>query len=444
MISTVESHSAIARPTVDPSALAYQQLKQRIHQRLVTSLDLASVEKVDDPQVKTEVSRLTWKLIDTESPGQSESARQQLFDDLEDELFRFGPLQSLLSDPNVSDILVNGANEVYIETGGRLQHTPVCFADQHHLLRIIQRIVGQVGRRLDRSTPLVDARLPDGSRVNAVIAPLSLDGPKLSIRRFVRSSLDIDVLIGNESLTQEMADFLRASIEARVSILFSGGTGAGKTTLLSALSGAIPHSERIVTIEDSAELILQHPHVVRMETRPSNQEGNGEYTMRDLVKNCLRMRPDRIIVGEVRGAEAIDMIQAMNTGHEGSMTTLHANGTKDALARLELMVATAQVDLPAATVREFIVLGIPLLVHLARLKGGARRVTRISELVSDGKGNIDVVDIFRFHPTGLNSNGESIGYFEVTGHRPRFLNRFTEQGIELGKDTLKPGKIACG
>ena len=348
----------------------YLRLKETLHHRLVSSLDLALVEQVDDPSVTSEVQRLTMEMIDRESPHLSASMRQRLFDDLQDELFRCGPLESLLSDPTISDILVNNPKEVFIERHGTLERTAVVFADNEHLMRITQRIVGMVGRRLDRSSPLVDARLPDGSRVNAVIPPLSLDSPKLSIRRFVATHFDLDVLCQSDSITQGMATFLKSAIAARVSVLFSGGTGAGKTTMLSALSAAIPSEERIVTIEDSAELRLQHPHVVSMETRPANQEGGGEYTLRDLVRNSLRMRPDRIIVGEVRGAEAIDMIQAMNTGHEGSMTTLHSNGTKDALARLELMVAMSRIELPPATVRECIALAFPIVTHIARLRGG--------------------------------------------------------------------------
>lgn len=408
----------------------YQQLKQRVHQKLVESLDLAAIERVDDPLVQNEVSRLTWNVINSESEGLAEDARACLFDDLQDELFRHGPLEPALADPTVSDILVNGPREVFIERFGRLEKTDIVFADQAHLLRIIQRIVSAVGRRLDRSTPLVDARLPDGSRVNAVIPPLTLNGPKLSIRRFVTSNFDLDVLVSNGSLSAEMATFLQATVEARISVLFSGGAGAGKTTMLSALSHSIPCDERLVTIEDSAELVLQHPHVVRMETRPANQDGAGAYTVRDLVRNSLRMRPDRIIIGEVRGAETVDMIQAMNTGHEGSMTTVHANGARDALARLELMVAMARVDLPPATVREFIVLGIPLVVHLARLKGGVRKVTSISELVSVDR-QIKVVDIFRYVADGLGNDGESIGHFEATNYRPTFMNRFKLRGITV-------------
>lgn len=394
-------------------------------------MDLAAIQQVDDPAVQDEIARHTRQVIEAESPELTQASRDRLYEDLQDELFRFGPLERLLADPTVSDILVNRPDEVYVERHGQLEKTTVQFADEDHLLRILQRIVGLVGRRLDRSSPLVDARLPDGSRVNAVIPPLSLDGPKLSIRRFVAQTFDTEVLCENGAMSRDMCGFLRACVEARVSMLFSGGTGAGKTTLLSALSSAIPADERLVSIEDSAELVLQHPHVVKMETRPSNQEGSGQFNLQDLVRNSLRMRPDRIIVGEVRGPEAIDMIQAMNTGHEGSMTTLHANSTKDALARLQLMVATAKVDLPAEVVREFIVLGIPLVVHLARLKGGVRRITQISELTSDGAGRIQVLDVFRFVPGGLNELGQAVGRFEGTGYRPSFLHKLKARGIEL-------------
>ncbi len=447
--SKAESNTASPRNDGEPMTAAYLNgtpsdsdaylaLKEHLHQRLVSSLDLALVEQVDDPAVKGEVERLTRQLIDVESTSLSGEMRERLFNDLQDELFRFGPLERLLQDPTVSDILVNSATEVYIERNGCLERTDVMFAGDDHLIRIVQRIVGMVGRRLDRASPLVDARLPDGSRVNAVIQPLSLDSPKLSIRRFVATNFDLQVLCTGGSLTEQMASFLQAAIAAKTSILFSGGTGAGKTTLLSALSASIPRDERIVTIEDSAELVLQHPHVVSLETRPANQEGSGEYTVRDLVRNSLRMRPDRIIVGEVRGAEAIDMIQAMNTGHEGSMTTLHANGTKDALSRLQLMVAMSRVDLPPTTVRECIALAIPLIVQIARLRGGVRRVTSISELRSDGSGNLDVADIFRFVPTGVDDSGRSVGHFETTGHLPSFLPKLQEQGIPLDVSIFNP------
>ena len=416
----------------------YLELKERIHQRLVSSLDLAMVEKVDDPAVKDEIERLSKQLIDAESGGIAPGLRQKLFEDLQDELFRCGPLEPLLNDPTVSDILVNHAKEVFIERNGRLEESDVVFTDDQHLMRIVQRIVGMIGRRLDRSSPLVDARLPDGSRVNAVIPPLAIAGPKLSIRRFVAKHFDVDVMVGSGSLDQNMATFLRAAVAARVSVLFSGGTGAGKTTLLSALSSAIPKAERIVTIEDSAELVLQHPHVVSLETRPANQEGSGEYSLKDLVRNSLRMRPDRIIVGEVRGAEAIDMIQAMNTGHEGSMTTLHSNGTKDAISRLELMVAMSRIELPAATVRECIALAFPIVTHIARLRGGVRKITRVSELISDGEGNITVQDIFRYQPTGVDEDGNVTGHFESTGYIPSVLQRMEEQGVIVDPAIFDP------
>ncbi len=417
-------------PTLDTDN-TYQNLKQRIHRKLVASLDLASVNDVTNPEARRELDRFAREFIKAETPGLTAPSRERLFADLQDELYRFGPLENLLRDDTICDILVNSPSEIFIERDGRLQRSKVTFADQEHLLRIVQRIVGMAGRRLDRSSPLVDARLPDGSRVNAVVPPLSLGGAKLSIRRFRKGNFNMAVLSRNGSLNDQMMRFLNAAVEARVSILFSGGTGTGKTTLLSALSSAIPRDERLVTIEDSAELVLQHPHVVRMETRPANQEGSCEFTVRDLVRNSLRMRPDRIIIGEVRGAEAIDMIQAMNTGHEGSMTTLHANGPRDALTRLELMIAMGNIDLPVTTIREFIALGIPLLVHTSRLKGGVRKLTRIAELKTDGRGNIDVVDIFRFVQEGIDETGAAVGRFVATGHKPDFVQRFEEQGIEF-------------
>jgi len=416
------------------SGHSYQVLKEQLHRRLVASLDLAAVEDMENPAVAAEVERLTWDFIDqevaTRSTPISTETRQQLYEDLQDELFRFGPLEPLLQDSTVSDILVNDPNEIYVERFGQLEKIDARFADNDHLLRIIQRIVGLVGRRIDRADPLVDARLPDGSRVNAVIPPLSIGSPKLSIRRFVQNKFDLDVLKQGGTLTSEMAEFLEAIVTARVSVLFSGGTGAGKTTLLSATSRAIPDDERIVTIEDSAELVLQHPHVVSLETRPANQEGCGEYSVRDLVRNSLRMRPDRIIIGEVRGSETIDMIQAMNTGHEGSMTTVHSNGTRDALARLELMIAMARIDLPVETIRELIAMAIPVVVHLERLRGGERKVMRISEYISDGHGSIEVADIFRFVIEGVR-DGKAIGHFEATGHQPTFSARLEQRGIRL-------------
>jgi pilus assembly protein CpaF len=331
----------------------------------------------------------------------------------------------------VTDILVNRAHEVYVERHGQLELSDVIFADDAHVLRIIQRLTSRVGRRIDEVTPMVDARLPDGSRINAIIPPLALNGPVLSIRRFGAEPLRMDDLLELGSLTPEMAEFLIACVEARVSVLISGGAGAGKTTMLNALSAGIPPGERLVTIEDSAELKLQHRHVIRLETRPANTEGAGAITQRELVRNSLRMRPDRILVGEVRGAEALDMLQAMNTGHEGSMTTIHANDARDALARLEMMVAMAGFELPVPVIRKYIGAGIQLIVHLARLRGGARRVMGISEIVGVEEGEYQVADVFGFEQTGISADGRALGEFFVTGYRPRLLGRLRAAGCTL-------------
>lgn len=346
-----------------------------------------------------------------------------------------------MQDDTVSDILVNSPNNVYVERQGRLESSGVVFADEKHLMRIIQRIVSRVGRRIDEVSPMVDARLADGSRVNAVIRPLALNGPTLSIRRFGRRPLQIEDLVQKQAITQDIVDFLAAAVDARVSLLISGGTGAGKTTFLNALAKFIPADERLVTIEDSAELQLQHKHVVRLETRTANNEGTGEITQRSMVRNALRMRPDRIIVGEVRGSEAIDMLQAMNTGHEGSLTTIHANDTRDALARLEMMVAMSGFELPIPVVRQYIASGISLVVHLSRLKGGVRRVMQVSEIVGIAEGGFHLEDVFGFEQIGINEQGFAQGEFYFTGHRPLCLNRLRACGLRLSDSLFDKRRI---
>lgn len=426
MISLLRRNSPEARlPEVE-----FQVLKTDIHRELVESLDLAAVGVSESEWLKREVRELSEEGIARRKISDPQ-LRQRLLLELESEVFGLGPLEPLMEDPAISDILVNNAHEVYIERHGRLELTDVLFADDAHLLRIIQRIVARVGRRIDEVSPMVDARLPDGSRVNAVVPPLALDGPKLSIRRFGTEYLSIDNLLANHSLSMPMAKFLLAAVHSRISFLISGGTGAGKTTMLNALSAAIPHDERIVTIEDSAELILQSRHIVRMETRPANSEGQGGVTQRDLVRNSLRMRPDRILVGEVRGAEALDMLQAMNTGHEGSLTTIHANDTRDALARLEMMVAMTGYEMPVRVVREYVASGIKLVIQLARLKGGARRVTKVSEILGVVNGEYQLEDIFGFKQQGLDEHGVAKGVWYATGYKPRCLARFADSGITL-------------
>jgi pilus assembly protein CpaF len=415
---------------VDEAELEFQRIKTAIHEELVESLDLSMIGRIDEEQLRSEIVRLAEELCRYRRKTLKDIDQQRMIAELVDEVFGLGPLEVLMRDPSVSDILVNHAHEVYVERQGRLELTDVVFADDQHVLRIIQRIVAQVGRRIDEVSPMVDARLPDGSRVNAVVPPLALSGPKLSIRRFGITPLTIDDLTANGSVLPQMVNFLAAAVESRISFLISGGTGSGKTTLLDALSAFIPHDERLVTIEDSAELILQHPHVVRMETRNPNTEGSGEISQRDLVRNSLRMRPDRILIGEVRGPEALDMLQAMNTGHEGSLTTIHANDTLDALARLEIMVAMTGFDLPISVVRQYIAAGISLVVHLARLKGGARRVMRISEIVEVKSDTFTMEDIFGFEQTGV-QNGEATGRFYATGYRPQCLDRLRASGTDL-------------
>jgi pilus assembly protein CpaF len=416
---------------VDPAEVEFQRLKADIHQELVESLDLVGFTPIDSSAVRSQVREHSRQLVRARRLKLDTSTLDRLLAEICDEVFGLGPLERLFQDSAVSDILVNHAHEVYVERRGRLERSDVIFADDRHVLRIIQRIVARVGRRIDEASPMVDARLEDGSRINAVVPPLAIGGPKLSIRRFGVQHLDLDFLLECGSLSANMATFLRGAVTARQSMVISGGTGAGKTTLLDALSMSIPSDERLVTVEDSAELILQHPHVVRLETRPRNTEGAGEISPRDLVRNSLRMRPDRIIVGEVRGPEALDMLQAMNTGHEGSLTTIHANDTHDALARLEMMVAMSRFDLPIPVVRQYIASGVRILVQLARLKGGVRRVMRVTEVLGVQGGEYRLEDIFGFRQEGLDDEGCARGSFFSTGYQPRCLDRFADCGVNL-------------
>jgi pilus assembly protein CpaF len=408
-----------------------RRLKQQLHQQLIAGMDLAVLGSIPREELRAEVRRVAEELCQRSSNLLNRAERERLVSEVLDETFGLGPLEALMADPTISDILINGHRVVYVERNGRLEKADVVFTDERHLIHIVQRIVGQVGRRVDETSPMVDGRLPDGSRINAIIPPLALDGSLVSIRRFgVRPMLASD-LVEKGALTDEMVAFLAACVQARLNILVSGGTGSGKTTLLNALSAFIPDDERVITIEDAAELRLQQPHVGRLETRPSNVEGSGEITTRDLVRNALRMRPDRIVIGECRGAEALDMLQAMNTGHEGSLTTIHANDTRDALARLEMMVGMAGFDLPIWVIRRQIASAVHVLVQTSRLTGGARKVVKISEVTGIEADNLMTQDLFVFKQTGVDEQRRAQGYFHTTGIRPHFLERLRSCGVSL-------------
>ena len=410
---------------------SFQEIKSRLHRSLINRMDLTKLSSLAPDQVHAEVSRLAESVLAQEPMPLSAVERDRLVNEVQHELFGLGPLEPLLADPTISDILVNAYGRIYIERKGKLELTDVAFKDDEHLMRVIERIVSTVGRRIDESSPMVDARLRDGSRVNAIIPPLSIDGPVLSIRRFGAEPLRMMALVENKALTKDIAEMLQMCVKARLNMVISGGTGAGKTTLLNALSAYIPEDERIVTIEDSAELQLQQPHVVRLETRPPNIEGRGEVTQRELVKNALRMRPDRIVIGEVRSGEAIDMLQAMNTGHDGSLTTIHANTPRDALSRLETMIQMTGMRLSERAMRQQIASAIDLVLQVARLSDGSRRVTSISELTGMEGETITMQEIFQFERTGVGPNGQVVGRFRPTGIRPRFAERLKASGLQL-------------
>jgi pilus assembly protein CpaF len=419
---------------------AYFDLKTRIHRQLIERLDLAKLDVLPLEIVQQQIRRIVEDMLAGDDTPLSRNEREQLVLEVEHETFGLGPLEPLMQDPTVSDILVNGAQEVYVERRGKLERTHLIFRDDRHLLQIIERIVSAVGRRVDESSPMVDARLPDGSRVNAIIPPLALDGPVLSIRRFAADPYRMADLIEFGTLTPGLAEILRAAVQVRLNMLVSGGTGAGKTTMLNVLSNAIPNTERIVTIEDSAELQLQQEHVVRLETRPPNIEGQGAVTQRDLVRNALRMRPDRIVVGEVRGPEVLDMLQAMNTGHDGSLSTVHANSTRDALSRLETMVLMSGLSLPIRAMRDYIASALDLIVHLARLSDGTRKVTRVTEIVGMEEDVVTTQDIFVFEQQGIDADGRVVGFYRATGIRPKFSERLERAGIHLGPEVFDPAR----
>ena len=412
----------------------YQELKFTLHRKLVDKINLEALATIDNQRVRSEVRQALISLIDSEPTLLSSLEKQQICDEVLDEVFGLGPLEPLLQDPSISDILVNTHKQVYIERKGLLELTTVTFRDSQHLLRIIDKIVSQVGRRVDESTPMVDARLSDGSRVNAIIPPLAVDGPLLSIRRFSTDKLMPPDLVDRLAMTPGMMELLEAAVKAKMNVIIAGGTGAGKTTLLNALSAFISPKERIVTIEDAAELQLKQPHVARLETRPPNLEGNGAVRQRELLVNSLRMRPDRIVVGEVRGEEALDMLQAMNTGHDGSLTTVHANSPRDAISRLEVMVALANSNMQLTSIRQQIASAVHLLVQASRLTDGSRRVINLTEVTGMEGEVVTLQDIFVFEKRGLNPDGRVVGRFAATGIRPKFYEKLLAAGIRLRAD----------
>ena len=411
--------------------LNLETLKADIHKILISRMDLEKLSRVDAAQGRMAVSSLVSEIITEKRVPLSYDEQEKVLTDLLDEVFGLGPLEPLLKDPKISDILVNDRNHVFVEKGGKLQRVDVSFRDDRHMLQIIDRIVSRVGRRVDESSPMVDARLPDGSRVNAIIPPLALDGPSMSIRRFGTGPVASNQLVQLKSISAEMMEVLSAAVKARITILISGGTGAGKTTFLNILSRYIPQSERIITIEDAAELQLAQENIVRLETRPPNVEGEGAIRQRQLLINCLRMRPDRVILGEVRGEEAFDMLQAMNTGHEGSMATVHANTARDATMRLESMVAMSNLNLPEKTVRQQIASAITIVVQVSRLSDGTRKVVGVSEITGMEEGVISMQEIFAFKRKGIGPDGRVIGVFEPSRIRPKFLDKLRTAGVIL-------------
>jgi len=422
-------------------ALDLSSLKERLHRQVIDALDLTIIATLDNALLKAELTKLVTELLEAESVPLSMKERETLISDIQHEVMGLGPLEPLVQDPTINDILVNRADQIYVERAGKLELTDVKFRDENHLRKIIEKIVSAVGRRIDESSPMVDARLLDGSRVNAIIPPLALDGSSVSIRKFAKDKLQIQDLIEKRSLTPEIAELLRGIVEARLNILISGGTGCGKTTILNILSGFIPSDERIVTIEDSAELQLRQDHVVRLETRPPNVEGRGEVSQRDLVKNCLRMRPDRIVMGEVRSGECLDMLQAMNTGHDGSLTTIHANTPRDCLTRVETLVAMAGLNLATKALRHYISSAIDVVLQMTRLSDGSRKVTSLSEIVGMEGETITLQEIFSFQQTGLDEQRKVHGIFKATGIRPKFVERFKALGISCDLNIFDPEKI---
>lgn len=426
-------------PTISPSSAKpgndrvaeFEKLKQRIHSKLVDKLDLSHVGDLEGEVLRREIRLVVEHLCDTEDTFLNRNERDKLIEEVLDETFGLGPLEMLLKEPAISEIMINGPKNVFVENSGRLEKTACKFRDDKHLMQIIDRIVSKVGRRVDEVCPMVDARLPDGSRVNAIIPPLALDGPSVTIRRFGSNPLKLEDLLNYRSMTPEMVMLLEGAMKAKLNIIISGGTGSGKTTLLNTLSSFICNDDRIVTIEDAAELQLQQDHIVRLETRPANIEGKGRISATDLVKNSLRMRPDRIIIGECRGAETLDMLQAMNTGHEGSLTTCHANTPRDAIARLETMIMMSGFEMPIRAMRTQIASAVDLIVQVNRLSGGPRKVTAITEVMGMEQDTIVMQDIFKYIQEGVDENGRAVGNFVATGIRPTFVPRLESNGVRL-------------
>jgi pilus assembly protein CpaF len=419
----------------------YQELKDRLHQRVIEMVDLNVLNTMSQDVVTAQLTKVIEQLLQQESVPLNQRERMQITQDILHEVLGLGPLEPLLADQTVNDILVNGYKQVFVERSGCLELTPVRFKDNAHLKKIIEKIVSRIGRRIDESVPMVDARLADGSRVNAIIPPLAIDGPSLSIRKFSKDPLQLHNLVDKRSLTPEIGELLKAIVQARLNVLVSGGTGSGKTTLLNVLSGFIPNNERIVTIEDAAELQLRQEHVVRLETRPANIEGKGEIAQRELVKNALRMRPDRIILGEVRGAESLDMLQAMNTGHDGSLTTVHANSCRDALTRIETLVSMAGLNLATKAMRHYVSSALDVIIQIARLSDGSRKLISLQEVVGMEGDLITLQELFTFNQTGLDENRKVKGRFKATGVRPKFAERMAAKGVPLPLDLFDPQKV---
>ena len=435
---TKASEVVSLHPSLSERDESLLQIRMAIHQSLLDKINLSMLDKLPEEQIRAEITGIVPELLVTFDQPLNRDERANLVEEVLDELLGLGPIEPLLKDESITDILVNGANTVFVEKSGLLERVPTRFQDEKHLMRIIQKIVSGVGRRIDESSPFVDARLQDGSRVNAIIAPLALDGALLSIRKFAKIPISMQKLIDLDSVPEAMAEVLQAIVRSRRNVLISGGTGSGKTTMLNALSSFIDERERIVTIEDSAELQLQQSHVARLETRPPNIEGRGEVSQRDLVKNALRMRPDRIIVGEVRAGEAFDMLQAMNTGHDGSMTTVHANNPRDSLSRVEQMIGMSGIDMPQRAARAQISSALNVVLQVSRLSDGRRKVTSLSELTGMEGDTITMQEIFRFKKEGLDENNKVIGHFEATGIRPKFLLEAEAHGIKLPAELFRP------